>query len=77
MEQLHVIQQGSVKLDRVEIDDRVDQAFKPGLFRQTEAFLRGDDGLLCTIEEQLRHCAVYDKVAGYDRAVSAARRGVK
>jgi predicted dehydrogenase len=76
MEQLHVIAQGSLRLDRVEIDDRLDQAFKPGLYRQTEAFLTGDDRLLCPIEEQLRHCAAYDKIAGYDLAVSAAPRGV-
>ena len=72
MEQLHVIQPGSIAVDRVEIDDRLDKAFKPGLFRQTEAFLARDDRLLCTLEEQLRHCAVYDKMADYG-AVSAVR----
>jgi len=70
MEQLHVIQSGSVALDRMELDDRLDKAYKPGLFRQTEAFLAQDDRLLCTLEEQLRHCAVYDKMADYG-AVSA------
>jgi predicted dehydrogenase len=73
MEQLHVMRQGSVTLDRVDIDDRLDRDFKPGLVAQTKAFLAGDDSLLCTIEEQLRHCTVYDKVAGYDRAVSTTR----
>lgn len=72
MEQLQVMQQGSVALDRVDIDDRLDQAFKPGLYRQTEAFIAGDDRMLCTIADQLRHCAVYDRMAGYDRAGSSA-----
>ena len=39
MEQLHVQEIGSVAVSRLEIDDRLDQEFKPGLFRQVESFL--------------------------------------
>jgi len=71
MEQLQVISLGSVKMGGVELDDRLDKAFKPGLYGQVKAFLERDDRLFCTIEEQLRHCTIYDEMAGYNRAVSA------
>lgn len=70
LEQLHVTVLGSVTTDRVEIDDQLDKTFKPGLRRQTQAFLARDDRLLCTVEDQLRHCAIYDEIAGYERVVS-------
>ena len=69
MEQLQVIPLGSVKVENVELDDRLDKEFKPGLFKQTAAFLGGDDGLFCSIEEQVQHCAIYDRMAGYGPGV--------
>jgi predicted dehydrogenase len=65
MEQLQVIPLGSVKAENVELDDRLDKEFKPGLYAQTKAFLDGDDRLLCSADEQLQHCAIYDRMAGY------------
>ncbi len=67
MEHLQVVQLGSVKVDAVELDDRLDKEFKPGLYEQTKAFLDNDDSWFCTVDEQLRHCAVYDEMAGYDQ----------
>jgi predicted dehydrogenase len=72
MEQLQVLQLGSVKGDNVELDDALDNEFKPGLFMQTKAFLDRDDYLFCSVDEQLRHCAVYDEMAGYKQIVSTA-----
>ena len=71
MEQLQVIPLGSVNMEIVEIHDQLDKAFKPGLYEQTKAFLARDDRLFCTIGEQLRHCAIYDEMAGYNRMLSA------
>ncbi|KAF0165449.1 MAG: Myo-inositol 2-dehydrogenase [Rhodocyclaceae bacterium] len=65
MEQLQVILLGSVKAESVELDDRLDKEFKPGLYMQTKAFLDGDDSLFCSADEQLQHCAIYDRMAGY------------
>lgn len=65
MEQLQVIALGSVRVENVELDDRLDKEFKPGLFLQTKAFLDGDDSLFCTIEDQVRHSEIYDRMAGY------------
>lgn len=66
MEQLQVVPLGSVIIERVELDDQLDKAYKPGLYAQTKAFLERDDHIFCTIDEQLHHCAVYDRMAGYD-----------
>ena len=70
LEQLQVVPLGSVKMDSIEIDDRLDKEFKPGLHDQVKAFLTRDVRLFCTIEEQLRHCRVYDEMAGYDSVAS-------
>lgn len=65
MEQLQVVRLGSVKIESVLIDDELDKLYKPGLFKQTKAFLDYDDQLFCSIEEQIKHIAVYDKIANY------------
>jgi predicted dehydrogenase len=68
MEQLQVTMLSSVKTDIVEIDDRLDKEFKPGLFHETRAFLAADDSLFCTMNEQLRNGAIYSEMAGYPTA---------
>ncbi len=66
MEQLQVTMLASVRVEPVEIDDALDKAFKPGLHAETRAFLNGDDSLFCTIDEQVRHGAIYSAMAGYE-----------
>ena len=61
-----MIVSGTENAERVDIDDRLDQEFKPGLYRLTKAFLEGDDHLLCSIGEQVRNCRIYDQIAGYE-----------
>jgi predicted dehydrogenase len=70
MEQLQVVQLGSVKVESVGLDDRLDKEFKPGLHGQVRAFLALENRYFCTIDEQLRHCAVYDQMAGYNQVSS-------
>jgi predicted dehydrogenase len=53
LERLQVQKLGSVAIEFVEIDDALDKAYKPGLYRQVQAFLGGDRGPLPTIEEQV------------------------
>ena len=69
MEQLQVVQLGSVKVESIELDDRLDKEFKPGLYAQTKAFLDKDYCWLSNIKEQLLHCAVYDEMAGSEKAL--------
>lgn len=65
LEELHMTVRGSETIERVEIDDRLDREFKPGLYCQTAAFLDDDDRISCRIAEHFRNCAVYDRIAGY------------
>ena len=66
MEQLQVTELGSVKVNQVVIDDRLDQAYRPGLYLQTEAFLNKNTTKLCSLHEQVTHTVFYSKIAGYD-----------
>lgn len=65
MEQLQVTTLGSVQVEGIDLEDKLDKAYKPGLFMQTKAFLDGDESLFCSINEQLKHCYFYDQMAGY------------
>jgi predicted dehydrogenase len=66
MEKLYCTRIGSVAIEEIAIDDAIDKAYKPGLYQQTKAFLSGDQTSLCTIQEQVRHGQVYQKMAGYN-----------
>jgi len=65
MEQLQLTPLGSVCAEAVEIDDQLDREHKPGLYRQTEAFLRQKSERFCTLEDQVRHAKLYSEIAGY------------
>lgn len=73
MEELSVIAWGSDTMERVDIDDRLDREFKPGLYRLTKAFLARDDRLLCHIREHVDNCRIYDRMAGYEGSVDLTR----
>lgn len=65
LEQLQVQQIGSVKVEPVEIDDQLDKEFKPGFYRQVEAFVSNKTERLCSIEEQLNKISnIYNKING-------------
>ena len=65
MEQLQVTLSGSVLIEAMEPLDRLDQDYKPGLYRQTQAFLDGKDHLFCTLPEQVENVRIYSEMAGY------------
>ncbi|OBP15396.1 myo-inositol 2-dehydrogenase [Rheinheimera sp. SA_1] len=65
METLHRIKTGSTTMESVVLDDEIDKRFKPGLFRQTAAFIHGDISSLCGLTEQLIMFDLYYKMAGY------------
>ncbi len=52
LEKLKIQKIGSVNIEEVLIDDKLDIEFKPGLFLQTKYFLDGDFEKFCTVEEQ-------------------------
>lgn len=66
MEKLHVMKLRSIIAEQVLIDDKLDLTFKPGLYRQTEAFLNQNVAKLCSLNEQVEHTVFYSQIAGYD-----------
>ena len=74
LETLQVQELRSVAVKPVEIDDKLDRDFKPGLYKQVQAFLKNiDDGKRLTIAEQLDHWRYYEiisKYSGSDRRSS-------
>ncbi len=65
MEKLAVQNRGAVQISEMEIDDKLDIEFKPGLYKQTKAFLSDEkDPRLLTIEKQVKHLEFYEKIEG-------------
>ncbi|MDG2228529.1 MAG: Gfo/Idh/MocA family oxidoreductase [Gammaproteobacteria bacterium] len=65
MEKLYVQEKGSVEIELAEIDDELDIEFKPGLYRQVEAFLKNEIESFCTVNEQKRMMDIYYKISNY------------
>ena len=66
MESLQVQNLGSVAINPVEIDDILDKEYKPGIYLQTKAFIEGEYGRFCTINEQSEMINLfYLKMSGY------------
>jgi len=65
MEELKIIKIGSVKEEMVDIDYTLDKDYKPGLYKQTEAFLHNDFSKHCSIEEQQNKMQYYYTMANY------------
>ena len=65
MEQLQVTPLGTVKIESVDPVDSLDQDYKPGLYRQTQAFLEDNDQLFCALPEQVESVRIYSEMAGY------------
>ncbi|TFH39798.1 MAG: gfo/Idh/MocA family oxidoreductase [Bacteroidia bacterium] len=65
VEELIVQKKGTILYEKTELDNHFDQAFKPGLYRMTRAFLEGDYDELCNINDQERAFHYYMKMANY------------
>lgn len=65
MEGLAAIESGSLDAKPVELDDQLDRQFRPGLYRQVEAFLSGRDERFCTLADQIQQASIYNRMAGY------------
>jgi predicted dehydrogenase len=70
MEELRVMKRGSVAVEKQDPPDDIDARFKPGVYRQAEAFLAGKRDALCDIREHLAWWPVYERIAGYSEAES-------
>ena len=65
MEKLQIQKLGSVSIEPVGVDDSLDNKYKPGLYKQTEAFLSSSTENLCSLRKQLLMLPVYERMAGY------------
>lgn len=66
MERLSIQDIGSVKIEEVNESYDIDNKFKPGLYLQTEAFLKGKcSDLTCTIKEHKDNFKFFEIIAGY------------
>ena len=61
MEQLYVQKRGSISLEKIELEDELDQNFKPGLYKQIEAFLKFPEKLM-RIDEQVKKLPYYEQM---------------
>lgn len=65
MEKLDIQKKGSIAVEPVKIDDKLDIEYKPGLYRQVSAFLNSDETHLCSLDEHVENLSIYDNIAGY------------
>lgn len=71
MELLQEQKKGSISIETLKINDSLDHKFKPGLYRQVEAFLTDERRNLCDIKQQILLFPFYLKMAGYCGADNA------
>lgn len=61
LEKLQIQKYGSMAIEDYPLKDTLDIDFKPGLYKQTEAFFKNHEKLL-TIQEQIKHLETYSKI---------------
>lgn len=66
LEKLQIQEMNSVKISEAEINDALDIEYKPGLYKEVEAFLSQNSSStdLCTIDEQCTDFAYYYQIRG-------------
>ncbi len=65
LEEIKVINIGSIKEEKLEINNIIDTNYKPGIFKMVESFFENNDDRFCTICEQFSHMDLYNQMAGY------------
>ena len=65
LEKLQVVRLKSVLVESIELDNKLDESFKPGLYKQIYNFLKKDYSLFCSLSEQVENIKIYSKIAGY------------
>ncbi len=81
LETLKAMARGSFDLIDIPLDDALDKKFKPGIYRETEAFLAGTGGTLCTLAEHTDKIKMYRAIEtgkrfALDRRLTGATKGL-
>jgi predicted dehydrogenase len=67
MENIYIQQKGSIQVVEHKIDLSLDQNFKPGLYKQVEAFIMGKEGRLLTIKDHIFNSKmIYSPMLNYN-----------
>ncbi len=66
VETLTETKKGTVAENPIELADDLDKDYKPGLYRQTAAFVAGETSNLCSLEELSESFPSYLKIANYE-----------
>lgn len=62
LEKLKIQKKASVKIEEVKLNDKLDIDFKPGLYRQVDAFLNNNWSEFKNIHQQLKDLELYDTI---------------
>lgn len=65
LEQLQVVSFDNQNIKTIDTLHNLDRDYKPGLYRQTVAFLNGEEEMFCTLSEQVKNVRTYSEMAGY------------
>jgi len=65
MENLKIMKKNSLEIFEYPTIGNEDEKFKPGLYRQTQAFLLSETEFMCSIQDQYSMMKTYEKIAGY------------
>ena len=65
LEELKVLTHEDANQNSLKIDDELDKKYKPGLYKQVEAFIHEDETDLCSISSQLEAMKLFKKISNY------------
>ena len=65
MEKLQIQKIGSITMDYLDLNDKLDINFKPGFHKQVNLFLENKLEDCCTLIEQIKNFEIYKKIANY------------
>ncbi len=69
LEKLQVQLLNSLQAEFYELDDEIDRMYKPGLFKQAEAFLNGNTENLLSLRQYVEHFDIYERIGGVQEGV--------
>ena len=64
LEKLYIQKIGSVTIEEILLEDDIDKKFKPGLYRQVQAFIEDETSSMLKIQEQSTNLSYYQTIGG-------------
>ena len=70
MEKILIQKKGSFEPVPLNVEESLDLKYKPGLYLQTENFLKNLNTNLKSLDEQINDIKIYSKIAKYDKNIT-------